>query len=256
MPSPFPGMNPYLEHPSVWENFHNSLIVALRGRLAPAIRPRYFIGLQENVYIHELPDEPGVRMGKPDLSLRSGLPALGGGTATLEAPARARILAPVEEVRVPYLAITDRNREKVVTVIEVLSPSNKKPGEDRSSYLRKRQSLLFSPANLVEIDLLRRGPRLPAEEYPKCDYSVVVSRPAGRPIVEVWPVMLRERLPIIAIPLQAGDDEPRIDLQELLHEVYDAAGFDLVAYRNEPDPSLEADDAVWAKDILKSSLVE
>ena len=254
MPSPFPGMNPYLERASDWENFHNSLIVAIRNRLTAPLRPRYFVALQNNVYIHEMLDEPGVRIGKPDLLIKQNRSFASGGATLLEAPAHARLLSPVEELQVPYLTITDRDGDRVVTVIEILSPSNKVLGPDRAQYLRKREKLLYSQSNLVEIDLLRAGPRLPAEDFPPCDYSVVVSRPATRPLVEVWPIMLREKLPTIAIPLQLGDIEPRVDLQELLHEVYDDAAFELVAYRYPPEPPLSSADQIWADEVLKLSM--
>jgi hypothetical protein len=241
MPSPFPGMNPYLEQALMWVNFHNSLITAIRDRIAPLIEPQYFVALEEHVYIHELPEEPR-RIGRPDLS-----------PAVLEAPARGMLLKPVEVDRVPYLEILDRAGDRVVTVIEVLSPSNKGEGGDRERYLDKRREVLESQANLVEIDLLRGGAKLPMADYPACDYSVMISRPATRPIVDVWPVKLRERLPRIPIPLQGGADEPRIDLQELVHHVYDAGRLRLRAYRSPPEPPLAGEDAAWAEAILATT---
>src|SRR6202011_1559181 len=109
---------------------------------------------------------------------------------------------PLQDIeRVPFLEVRDRQGRELVAVIELLSPSNKRPGEDREQYLAKRRELLRSPAHLVEIDLLRGGPPMPLEDRPVCDYSVLVSRAERRPVAAFWPLRLRDRLPVIPIPL-------------------------------------------------------
>src|SRR5271165_6036506 len=181
MPSPFPGMNPYFEQAAHWLDFHTEFLSAVRRLLAPQVAPKYIVQLEEHIYIHDLPPEPRQRLGTADLSVaKSG----GGGHAAwtvelIEAP--AKVMLPEQTVeKVPYLEVRDRQGRELVTVIELLSPSNKRPGNDREAYLAKRRELLRSPAHLVEIDLLRGWPPMPQEGRPACDYSVLVSRAEKR----------------------------------------------------------------------------
>ena len=156
MPSPFPGMNPYFEQSAYWLDFHTEFLTALRRLLAPQIGPRYIVQLEEHIFIHDLPFETRQRLGTADLSIvqrgTGELPqaALG----LIEAP--TEVLLPEQDLeKIPYLEVRDRQSRELVTVIELLSPSNKRAGEDRENYLAKRRELLRSPAHLVEIDLLR-----------------------------------------------------------------------------------------------------
>jgi hypothetical protein len=103
---------------------------------------------------------------------------------------------------------------------------------------------------LVEIDLLRGGERMPVEEMPACDYIVMVSRSYERPRVELWPLALRDPLPTIPIPLRRGDRDATIDLQRLLHEQFDAAGYEDYIYRGRPQPPLSEIDAKWAESLV------
>src|SRR5262249_27388947 len=135
------------------------------------------------------------------------------------------------------------------TVIELLSPSNKR-GEDRVQYLAKRDRLLASPVNLVEIDLLRGGRRLPVIGLPNCAYYALVSQPAERPDVGLWPIRLRERLPVLPVRLRAGEAAASLDLQDVLPRVYDEAGFADHIYTGEPEPPLRGDDEAWVRQVL------
>jgi Protein of unknown function (DUF4058) len=117
-----------------------------------------------------------------------------------------------------YLEVRDRSSRELVTVLDLLSPTNK--GRHRDQYLRKRDQVLASTAHLVEIDLLRGGDPMPAPDRPGCDYLVTVSRAERRPEADFWPVRLRERLPVIPVPLRAPVQDATLDLQELLHRVY------------------------------------
>jgi hypothetical protein len=112
--------------------------------------------------------------------------------------------------------------------------------------------LLKSAAHFVEIDLLRGGRPMPVERRPRCDYSVMVSRAEARPWAGFWPVRLRQRLPIIPIPLLTGDPDAPIDLQEILHHVYDATGYEDFLYASQPDPLLSSKDAAWARTFMPS----
>jgi hypothetical protein len=256
MPNPFPGMNPYLERSYLWENIHNTFLLELRSALQPAIRPRYFVGMEHGVYIHEMPEDRYLRFAKPDLAVmkrQQDRPAASGATSTLEAPARLIIPQAVEEIRIPYLEIIDVKKNRVVTAIEVLSPTNKS-GMDREVYLAKRHAYMKSEANFVEIDLLRRGDRMPVEGLPECASCIVVSRVSQRPQADVWPVKLRDRLPIIPIPLSERDAEVPLDLQEILNRVYDAGAFDLQIYSDDPDPPMSVEDAAWAKSLVPAEV--
>ncbi len=254
MPSPFPGMNPYLEQEDVWVDFHQSLLPLLRDMLATQVRPAYLAHVEEYLVIHELPEDERRPLGRANVSLTrspSGarLPTAG---ATLEAPMYGRWSPPVDVERHSYLEIRDRHNRHLVTVLEVLSPSNKRLGPDRAQYLAKRRQLSASSVHIVEIDLLRGGPRLPLEELPDCDYCVLVSRAEERPGVGIWPLRLRERLPVIPIPLRAPDADAQIDLQQALNRLYDAAGYEDYIYTGSPQPPLPPDDADWSRQFLPS----
>jgi hypothetical protein len=134
----------------------------------------------------------------------------------------------------------------------LLSPSNKT--SDREQYLAKRRQFLASQVHLVELDLVRGGPRLPLQNLPKCDYYAIVSRAEERPRVGLWPLRLRDRLPVIPIPLRSHEPEARLDLQEVLHLVYDAAAYEDYIYKGEPEPRLRPADAKWARQFVPAVL--
>lgn len=247
MPSPFPGMNPYLEQERVWHDFHERLIPLLAEMLGARIAPKYIVRIDERMYIRELPSEEGRFFGRGDLGLsRTPVNAGPRGGAVLAAPARVRI-PELDVEHLSFLEIRDRDDWRVVTVIEVLSPSNKYAGPDREQYLAKRAQLLTSAVHFVEIDLLRGGPRMPLNNLPACDYYVMVSRAAERPEAGLWPIRLRDPLPAVPIPLHAPDEDVELDLQAALHRIYDAAQYEIYIYLDEPQPRFSADDTEWAR---------
>jgi hypothetical protein len=246
-------MNPYFEQPGLWRDFHAEFLTRLRRQLVPQLGPGFFVQIEEHIDIHDVPIEGCRFVGRADLSVSSADDARSrpSGLGILEAPATLQL--PAQDVeRVPFLEVRDRQSRELLTVIELLSPSNKKGGEDREQHLAKRRERLRSPANLVEIDLLRGGRPMPPHPRPDCDYSVLVSRPALRPDVGFWPIGLRDRLPVIPIPLREGVDDARIDLQETLHRAYDGPGYENFIYASEPQPALAAADAEWARGFLPS----
>jgi len=254
MPSPFPGMNPYFEKAEIWEDFHTSFISTAKEMLAPLVRPNYLVRIEQNVFIHELPRERWRPLGKPDVSVveRPGATrGKGAGLATIDAPAEIELFWTIDEVTKRYLEVVDRQKREVVSVIELLSPSNKYAGPDREQYLSKRLRVFAGQANLVEIDLLRGGPRLPlGEPAHPCDYYVFISRASERPRAKLWPIHLRHRLPAISIPLKGDETPVTLDLQAVLDHVYDAGTYDLEIYDSAPEPPLSAEDAEWAKQFL------
>lgn len=254
MPSPFPGMNPYLEQPSVWEDFHSRLMTYIGEVLSPLVRPNFFVKLEEKVFIHEPSyEERRKLLCKPDVSIlqapvQSEVAVLEHATTAIS-PLVAKI-PDTEFERHSQIEIRDRHSRKLVTLIELLSPSNKRYGPDREQYLMKRSVLLCSPTSIVEIDLLRGGPRLPISGVPPCDYLVSVIRPETRPDIAAWPLQLRDRLPVIPIPLNGDFPDVPIDLQQLLHRVYDIAGYEDYIYESEPEPALSELDQQWARSLF------
>ena len=255
MPSPFPGMNPWLEQDTLWHDFHQRLLTATSDAISAEVSPRYYVALEEHVYIHE-PPEPRARfLGRPDLAIvGTGAAGFASSTAVIEAPVYTALPEPMDVVRESFIEIRDTENEYLVTVLELLSPSNKQAGYDRDAYIAKRRQYLLSDVNFIEIDLLRGGPRMPIEELSPCDYYVLVKRASDRTRAGVWPIRLRDGLPSIPIPLRAPDPDARLDLQALLHSVYDRAGYRHRIYRGTPKPKLVADDAQWADAILKEHL--
>ncbi|MCL4203822.1 MAG: DUF4058 family protein [Pirellulaceae bacterium] len=248
MPSPFPGMNPYLEQEDAWRDFHEAFLPAAREALSPQVSPSYLVKLEQNLYIHERAADERHLLGYGDVTLsqtrRTDPPSTTG--AVLTSP--RRILLPRVDVESEsYIEIRDAKTRRLVTVIELLSPTNKRPGDDRQRYLTKRTELLRSDAHFVELDLLRGWPRMPFDEPPTGDYCVLVSRVEDRPRAEFWPIGLRDRLPEIPIPLQSPHPDARLDLQAVLHRVYDAAYYRDYIYDGTPWPSLSNEDADWAQ---------
>ena len=258
MPSPFPGMNPYLEQEDVWHGFHQRFIARAADSLVPQVRPDFVVDIEANVYLHELPaDERRQLFGGPDVHVARAAPAAAAGTGpsrpavTAGAVSAAVPLLAVDEVRDSYIEIRDRKNREVVTVIELLSPSNKRPGDDRGQYVAKRIRALRSRAHFVEIDLLRGWPRMSVDGLPACDYYAMVSRFEDRPRVDVWAVALRQRLPSIPIPLAGGREDAVLDLQAVLDQTYDAAGYeDHIYAAARVTPPLSAADQAWAEGLL------
>jgi hypothetical protein len=198
-------MNPFLEQEEVWPDFHHRLIDRLAEALADQVDPGYLVKIEEQLYVQEAPGEPHGAGPRADVASKPGGEGLAatwapGRLAVLEAPARIH-LPWLETEHAAYLEIRDRASRELVTVLELLSPTNKV--RHRDQYLRKRDRIFVSPAHLVEIDLLRSGEPMPAPDRPDCAYSVMVSRAERRPKADFWPVPLRSPLPLIPVPLRA-----------------------------------------------------
>jgi hypothetical protein len=253
MPSPFPGMNPFLEQPDASQDFHSRYVPALGDALAALVRPTFIVKIGEHVFIHEPSAEQRLLIGHADVSVFHPANGSGrnGGTATLPSPKMTRV-PNVDFEKHLYLEVRDREDRKLVTVLEVLSPPNKKSGADREQYLAKRANLLHSDAHFVEIDLLRGEPRMPVEDATPCDYTIMVSRVEDRPDVNYWPLQLRDPLPAIPIPLRAPSSFVALDLQAVLHGVYDRAFYEDYIYRGKPTPLLSPEDTAWAASLIPS----
>jgi hypothetical protein len=194
---------------------------------------------------------------RPDVSVAQTspeAPRTEGAVATLTEIATA-ILVPlpdIEEVRHYFLEIRELTTQRVVTVIEMLSPFNKRIGDGRTEYLKRRNAILNSDAHLIELDLLREGERVPmGKPLPPADYYAIVSRSYRRPMAEVYAWTIRQKMPTIPVPLLWGEPDVPLDLQGVLTTVYDRAGYDYrLPYDRDPEPPLRAEDAAWAREII------
>ncbi len=259
MPSPFPGMDPYLEDPGLWPDVHNEIIGVARALLTRAVGPNYYVRIEERVYV-STGDDPARTLRIPDIRIGER-PRPIAGQALPSSASAAQVAEPEtyitvsdEEIHESRLEIVDRVDRGVVTVLEVVSPTNKIAGSaGRQSYEEKRTDVLHSPSHWVEIDLLRGGRSLLPEVQLPYDYIVHVSRVDHRPRGSVWRIFMQHRLPSITIPLKHGDADAVLDLQQVLEAGYDRAAYDRsIDYRAEPEVALTSEQAAWSDALLKS----
>jgi hypothetical protein len=218
--------------------------------LTGQVGPNYYVKIEVRLYLHELSAEQRRYFGRADVGV-TGQPAPGPSAQTARATAPMELVLPnVEIERHSSLEIRDRRNRRVVTVIELLSPTNKTPGADRDDYLRKRNVLLIENIHFVEIDLRRGGERPGPPRLPPCDYYALVSRHEDRPRLGVWPLRLRDRLPVIPIPLTAPDADVLLDLQAVLDRTYDAADYGKYIYDETPEPPLSAEQLAWTRQFI------
>ena len=276
--NPFPGMNPYLERSRWWQGVHTSIIVALADALAPRLMPDYAVQVEQRVYVAEEPDDgngagPAAVIGRPASRFRvpdamvlthPAGPASAAATATAEravavaepaasVAAVAVALPAVELERQRYLQVLRVDTMEVVAVIELLSPSNKW-GEGRREYLNKRAAVLSSLAHLVEIDLLRAGPRMPViGAVPDTHYRILVaSAHRTEPVADLYAFGINAAIPEFVLPLAPGSDGISVDLNAAVRHVYAHGSYSmLIDYAQNPEPPLSDDDRVWLDGLLR-----
>lgn len=220
MPSPFPGMNPYLENLQLWPEVHHRLVTAIADAIETELSLKYRVAIEKRIYLSD--GEESVEVGIPDVSVtaqKSTLTSQTASIATLPALGESvTVTIPVpEEIREGYLEIREVATGYVVTAIEVLSPTNKRAGTGREAYLRKRQEVLSTSTHLVEIDLLRGGKPMPIlSETPQTDYRILIALGNRRPLGQLYGFSVRQEIPRFPVPLLSGDTEPIVDLQSLL----------------------------------------
>lgn len=260
MPSPFPGMDPYLESQHLWPDVHHEFISQIRALMNPRLRPNYVARVELRVYV-STEDDPGREaLRVPDVRIEARARAGAGngkssrgGTLTIDQPIIIPLLEP--EIEEAYLTIKDPKTGELVTIIEVLSPSNKVRGsEGRKSFLQKKNEVLATEVNWVEIDLLRAGDRsIVRDALRDAHYRVLVYRAGERRSTVCWPIRLRQRLPVVGIPLRGKDPDCPLDLGAVLNAAYDNAMYDAsVDYSKPPEPPLAAADARWANKLLRA----
>ena len=262
VPLIFPGMDPYLENPAIFPGIHGPMVTYLRDQIAPRIRPRYAASVGERVYVesasgwqdHAIIPDVWVRQTKERSDQN-------GGVAVAEMP---EVDEPIVleaqdlEIRQPFVEILDRESNmRVVTVIELISPSNKYAGAGRDSYVTKQREVLWSDTHLVEIDLLRRGPHVVAIDESSTagrydyDYLVCVHR-AHTTRYEVYPRSIQQPLPCIRIPLAGNDPDVGLEIRAALEQAYDAGSYDQrIDYAQPCQPPLSADIQAWVNQLVE-----
>lgn len=245
-----PGMNPWLENPLLWSDVHLSLIWAIREYLAPLLRPRYFVAVETRTVISSLP-EATTLVRIPDVMVvhRGGPEVVS--TPTQESETYLTVELPIEDFEEAFLEVRLVPTGEVVTIVEVLSHSNKQPGRDREAYIGKRDELLRTDVGFVEIDLLRAGSPMPYTGVANSEYRLLIRRRQQPTHARIYPFGVRQPVPKFALPLLPDDTEPIVDLGILLHSVYDRAGYDLIIdYNLPPTPPLSQADTSWARSLL------
>ena len=258
MPSPFPGMDPYLESPVFWSSFHTRLMIAIAEAIEPQLSPDYYVEVETRIYQSD--DGEDLLIGIPDAIVFSGQAnasaseqsLIGSLTATESRPERVTVPVPLP-VNERYLEVREIGTDKVITVIELLSPKNKRGGKGRSAYEKKRQAILGSSTHLVELDLLRGGkPMAILGMRSTTAYRILISRSHQRPTADLYGVALQQVLPSLTVPLKQTDSEAIVSLQDVLNGVYDRARYaSRIDYRTPvPPPTLPEEDQQWVEALL------
>jgi hypothetical protein len=267
VPSPFPGMDPYLEG-EMWQEFHDRFANQASVQLMPLLAPKY-VALLAKRYVLDHPalsilDLTSERVIYPDVHVvhptrqhateatppETATAAVSGGADVAVAEPVVELPSPVpEEVPLLSVEIRDVAERRLVTIIEILSPINKR-AEGARDYAERRMDLLRTRTHLLEIDLLRQGRRIPLlGEPPPAPYYVYLSRFQRRPYTQIWPISLREPLPKVPVPLLPPDPDVPLDLQAALQACFDLVGYErLLDYAALP-PALSDDDVTWVAEI-------
>lgn len=255
MASPFPGMDPYLENSELWPAVHNRLIVSIADELVEHLSEKYRVEIEKRTYFG---DEDSVLVGIPDVAVATAKTS----QVTNAATALAMPVQP-EQVTVPmtaevnerYLEIREVATGRVVTVIELLSPKNKRSGEGRLAYERKRNQILSSTTNLIEIDLLRGGRPFPMVSKNLNDYRILVCPGDQRPVGNLFAFSLQQPIPGIPIPLLPGESDVLLEIQPLLNQVYKRGRYHLaIDYSQPPSPKFSQENQQWALKTLEDSI--
>jgi hypothetical protein len=267
MQSPFPGMDPYIEQHGLWPDFHDDLIAEIKRFLASVVPERYVVRTGERSYVvlaesegkdeHAFVPDLGVTStGRRGRRSSAAAPASPAETSAHDGP--VQMLALIEErYRENFIEIYEaQGEQRLVTTLEVLSPANKRRGtEGWDLYLRKRQALLLGAANLVEIDLLRQGQRMPmVTPWPAGPYYLLGCCKRRAPYCSVWPATFQERLPTVLLPLEDPDPDISLDLQPMVEAIYARSRYDTsIDYTKPLTPPLLPVEAAWVAERLQPS---
>ncbi len=264
MPSPFPGMDPYLEHGEYWRGFHHSLAEALKAQLNARLSTRYFADVEVQTVWEEVsistPTVTYPDVGVLERRVAEPPPAValvGPGTSLPPAPILRTVVVPAQ-TRLRSVRVYQTETRRLVTSIELLSPYNKRPGDGLDEYHNKRLRLLQSDVHLIEIDLLRGGQR-PGREVAEpaldTDYVLLVNRyrGGGGRVSEIWPAALNQALPLLPAPLLPPDPDATLDLGAAVQSVYASARYEMrIDYGGPPPPpELRPAMAAWLEESLR-----
>jgi hypothetical protein len=247
MPSPFPGMD--LEDPAFWSGFSQAFVAHLCAALPRALPPDYVASAAERTWCVQEDEDDGAA---PDhiIEPNEGRPTVG------TPPTCVGTLAPLVARSQHFVSIVNRSQNRVVTAIEVFHPWNKERGPDRVAYRYTRADYFTTRTNLVEIDLLRAGDRVPfgKPKPPDADFYALVSRANMYPKAHVWAFTVRDELPVLPIPLKPADGEIALSLRERLDRTYDDGGYaNRIDYAAPPAYPLRKPDAERATGHLRAA---
>jgi hypothetical protein len=260
MGSPFPGMDPYLEDPTVWEEFHHVLITECMYFVGDRLPSNYQAKIQERVELISRDDEAAAQY-VPDVAVitrpREGLADAAQSSGGEAAVGLAPVIIPSTEsieVREGYIEIIRLPDHQLITSIELLSPWNKF-GEGVGEYRHKRRSRVRHGVHVVEIDLLRRGHQTElARPLPRGDYYAFVFRANRRPDVDVYAWSLHDPLPIVEVPLAPPDADLRLELSTVVNTAYDRGRYQGKLRYSEPPPQpISQVDAAWATEVARQT---
>jgi hypothetical protein len=246
-------MDPYLEHPVLWESIHARLIVAVANQLQPHLDPRYIASIEKRVFIE------GPQRRVPDVWIQKVLDAEES-SALEPGESDTAVIIEVEDLEIheSRVEILDSyNEMKLVALIEIVSPTNKAAGPGRISYQAKQEETLARECHLIEIDLLRNGrhvvcvPEWRLEFLKPFDFLCCVNRWPFRHRYELHARTLRERLPRMKIPLADEDPDITLDLQAALEQVYVEGRYGRrIRYDQPCEPALSSNDQSWANEQI------
>jgi hypothetical protein len=248
-------MDPFIES-QAWQGFHTRYITALGDALVERVDPNYIVDVETYIFV-ETEDLTRVPPFEPDVFIvesesnageRASATGLAAKPLTLTLPPM-----PLRRKQ-PFLTLRSRDGRQLVTILELLSPTNKKPGDGQTEYRLKRENIIASHVNLVELDFLRGGARLPTREpLPENDYFVNVLRATKFPKVDVYGWSLAEPMPTIAVPLATDDADVEIPLQSVFNLVFDRSGYrNSLNYDSPLVPPLPESRVAWARKLLDS----
>jgi hypothetical protein len=250
--NPFPGMSPYFQ--AKWENVHHWILSAIYRAISEELPSDLMVRVEERAQVAESEQDyrPDVAIAEP---WQRGFPPLW--TPEDASASRLAITEPtviyVEPEKERWLEIRDV-RGRVITVIEVLSPTNKSEGGWRA-YRQKQQDFLAAGINLIEVDLIRGGQHVvavPLERFSSPLICVARQFP-GYNRREIYPCPLREPLPTIRVPLRAGDPDVPLAFQPIIDECYRTGRYWLADYRRPLDPPLSDEDSTWVNERLRAA---
>ncbi|MBW4510473.1 MAG: DUF4058 family protein [Scytonematopsis contorta HA4267-MV1] len=259
MPSPFPGMDPYLEQAVFWSSFHSRFIVAIADAIEPQLSSQYYVEVETRTYQSDDSDD-SLMIGIPDAVIFANKSDAtseqqlteDSSIATESRPELVTLPMPVS-VNERYLEVREMVTDEVITVIELLSPKNKRAGDGRIAYEKKRRAILGSATNLIELDFLRAGKPMEIRGMQsETGYRILISCSHQRPAAELYRVSLQQQLPTFPVPLKLNQKEPLVNLQELFNGVYERARYAtrIDYHQPVPSPALSKVDEKWVEELL------